>query len=133
MKVKDGRVHLTNDAVQKQMADYGKYEKGNKISYDELNMYLSRLYGYKNYKFKEIILPKMKKVTTDIIRACSGSIDPQFRNNNFEIFGLDFIIDADFNLWLIEVNTNPCLEISCPLLSGIIPKMIENALEYFLP
>lgn len=75
----------------------------------------------------------MKKVTTDIIRACSGSIDPQFRNNNFEIFGLDFIIDADFNLWLIEVNTNPCLEISCPLLSGIIPKMIENALEYFLP
>ena len=131
--MKDGRVHLTNDAVQKQMADYGKYEKGNKISYDELNMYLSRLYGYKNYKFKEIILPKMKKVTTDIIRACSGSIDPQFRNNNFEIFGLDFIIDADFNLWLIEVNTNPCLEISCPLLSGIIPKMIENALEYFLP
>ena len=27
-------IHLTNDAVQKQQSDYGKYEKGNKLSYD---------------------------------------------------------------------------------------------------
>ena len=42
------------------LPDYGKYEKGNKITYDELHTYLERLYGYKNYKFKDIILPKMK-------------------------------------------------------------------------
>jgi tubulin monoglycylase TTLL3/8 len=41
-----GGVHLTNDAVQKQLPDYGKYEKGNKISYDELNEYLVK----NNYK-----------------------------------------------------------------------------------
>ena len=69
---------------------------------------------------------------TDIIKASSGALDPHLHSNNFEIFGLDFMIDADFNLWLIEVNTNPCLEISCPLLGTIIPKMIENALEYQL-
>lgn len=27
-------VHLTNDAVQKYLPEYGKYEKGNKISYE---------------------------------------------------------------------------------------------------
>ena len=27
-------VHLTNDAVQKHCKEYGKYEKGNKVSYD---------------------------------------------------------------------------------------------------
>jgi hypothetical protein len=70
----------------------------------------------------------MQQTTKDIITACSGSIDPEYLYNNFEIFGLDFMIDADFNLWLIEVNTNPCLELSCPLLGSIIPKMIENAL-----
>ena len=26
-------VHLTNDAVQKNLPDYGKYERGNKLSY----------------------------------------------------------------------------------------------------
>ena len=39
------------------------------------------------------------------------------------------MIDAHFKLYLIEVNSNPCLEISCPLLGAIIPRMIENALE----
>ena len=57
---KDGRIHLTNDAIQKQMPDYGKFEKGNKLSYDELHRYLERLYGFKNYRFKDIIIPKMK-------------------------------------------------------------------------
>lgn len=33
--VKNGfsSVHLTNDAVQKLLPDYGKYERGNKLSY----------------------------------------------------------------------------------------------------
>jgi D-alanine-D-alanine ligase-like ATP-grasp enzyme len=47
----------------------------------------------------------------------------------FEIFGYDFIIDEDFNLWLIEVNTNPCIELSSPILEAIIPRMIGN---YFM-
>lgn len=37
LKGNSGAVHLTNDAVQKQLPDYGKYEKANKASYDELN------------------------------------------------------------------------------------------------
>lgn len=42
----------------------------------------------------------------------------------FEIFGYDFIMDSDLNVWLIEVNTNPCLEESSPLLEMLIPRMI---------
>jgi hypothetical protein len=37
-------------------------------------------------------------------------IDPHKRKYTFELFGYDFILDEDFNVWLIEVNTNPCLE-----------------------
>jgi hypothetical protein len=54
-------------------------------------------------------------------------LDPKRRTNSFEIFGYDFMIDADFNLILIEANTNPCLELSCPLLARIIPAMLDNA------
>jgi hypothetical protein len=28
----------------------------------------------------------------------------------FELFGYDFIIDDVLGVWLIEVNTNPCIE-----------------------
>ena len=37
LKQNSGNVHLTNDSIQKQLPDYGKFEKGNKISYDELH------------------------------------------------------------------------------------------------
>lgn len=42
------------------------------------------------------------------------------------MFGYDFMVDENFKLYLIEVNTNPCLEISCPLLARIIPEVIDN-------
>ena len=32
-----------------------------------------------------------------------------------KIFGLDFMIDEDFKVYLIEVNTNPCMEITSTL------------------
>lgn len=40
------------------------------------------------------------------------------------------MIDEKFTPYLIEINTNPCLELSSPLLGRIIPAMVENALRY---
>lgn len=39
------------------------------------------------------------------------------------------MFDDEFKVYLIEVNTNPCLELGCPLLARLIPNMIENALR----
>mmetsp|Transcript_10981 Transcript_10981/g.16651 ORF Transcript_10981/g.16651 Transcript_10981/m.16651 type:complete len:142 (-) Transcript_10981:388-813(-) len=35
-------VHLTNDAVQKQSQDYGRYEAGNKLSYSDFDKLLQK-------------------------------------------------------------------------------------------
>lgn len=61
------------------------------------------------------------------MRAVWGKMDPDKRVNTFEIFGLDFMIDDNFKVFLIEVNTNPCLELSAPLLARLIPNMLENS------
>ena len=66
-------------------------------------------------------------MASDCVRAVYGKIDPLHRDNSFEVFGLDFMIDSNFKVWLIEVNTNPCLELPSSLLARIIPNMIENA------
>ncbi|EGR30349.1 hypothetical protein IMG5_134390 [Ichthyophthirius multifiliis] len=47
----------------------------------------------------------------------------------FEIFGFDFIIDENLHLWLIEVNTNPCLEESSNILKKLMPRMIDDAFK----
>ena len=40
MDPKDVYAHLTNDAIQKKCALYGKYEQSNKLSFSELDSYM---------------------------------------------------------------------------------------------
>lgn len=63
------------------------------------------------------------------MRAVSRKVDPKRKAFTFEVYGYDFMVDEDLNPWLIEVNTNPCLELSSPYLARLIPSMIENALK----
>jgi len=39
------------------------------------------------------------------------------------------MIDTEFKVWLIEVNTNPDITTCCPILTKLIPNMVENALR----
>ena len=36
------------------------------------------------------------------------------------------MIDQNFKVYIIECNTNPSLELCCPLLARIIPAMLDN-------
>lgn len=71
----------------------------------------------------------MKKIACIAIESVFISIDPNRLNNTFEVFGLDFMIDANFKVYLIEINTNPDIEYSCKLLANIIPNMLQNTLR----
>ena len=51
------------------------------------------------------------------------------RKHCFELFGYDFIIDEDLNTWMIEVNTNPCLEESSSILQMYLPRLVEDMLS----
>ena len=36
------------------------------------------------------------------------------------------MIDQNFNVSIIECNTNPSLELCCPLMARIVPAMLDN-------
>jgi tubulin--tyrosine ligase len=36
------------------------------------------------------------------------------------------MLDYEGQPWLIEVNTNPCLEESSPILQELIPRMVDD-------
>lgn len=50
----------------------------------------------------------------------------------FELFGFDFMLDEQFRTYLIEANTNPCLEESCYLLKKLLPRMLDDMLNIVL-
>ena len=71
----------------------------------------------------------MKKLVSITFQSSKESFQENQKNSSFEIFGFDFIIDQKFKIWLIEVNTNPCLEESSSLLCSFLPRMIDDALK----
>lgn len=74
----------------------------------------------------------MKNICLDAVKSSYLKLSPQRLKHNFELFGLDFMIDDNFKPWLIEINTNPCLELSAPLLARIIPQAVDQALRLSL-
>ena len=54
------------------------------------------------------------------------------RENCFELFGFDFLLDEDFRVWLIEVNYNPFLGTPNEYMKVLVPNMIEDMLKIVL-
>lgn len=42
------------------------------------------------------------------------------------------MVDHKKHLWLIEVNTNPCIELSNQWLASIVPRMLDDAFKLTL-
>ena len=129
--VQNRMVHLTNDAVQKNSPEYGKFEDGNKLSYADFQGYIDQ-HCEEKVNFKESVYPKMKNIVRDTIKATHKTIDPCKRLHCFEVFGYDFMLDYQFKPWLIEVNTNPCLSLSGRYLATLIPTMLLHTFEITL-
>jgi hypothetical protein len=78
---------------------------------------------------RETIVHTIKCLIVRSVFATRKIIDPAKRKNCFELFGYDFILDEDFNVWMIEVNTNPCIEESSTILKIYLPRMIDDLVK----
>ncbi|CAD8109961.1 unnamed protein product [Paramecium primaurelia] len=120
-------VHLTNNAIQKYSPNYGKLEDGNQLSFDQAAIYFKN----KGDFYKQIV-ENIKQISLKAFQSVRKKINVLQRRYCFEIFGLDFMIDDDFKVWLIEINSNPCLEESSQLLQRLIPRMLDDAFSLTL-
>lgn len=107
-------IHLTNNAVQKEDVNYGKLEEGNQLSFKQASLKLNE--DGLDLDFYTIIDGPITEIIVKTLRSVETKLNPNQRKTCFEIFGYDFMIDSRLNPWLIEVNTNPCLEESSAIL-----------------
>jgi hypothetical protein len=128
LNIDDNFSHLTNYSFQKYNNNFGKYEKGNEVSFDDLQYNIQ--VNYNNcINFKSEVMPKIKNIIKFVFQSVKNKINGLNRNYTFEIYGFDFMLDIDFNPFLIEVNLNPGLEESSPLIKMLVPRMLDDALR----
>ena len=123
--------HITNYSLQKRCKDFAKYEQGNEISFKsfiELLDTTTKIKG-RGKKIFNKIYSKMKEEIQISMTAIGRKLKGLPKVLSFQIFGYDFIIDKEYNPWILEINDNPGLEISSELISHLIPRMIDDALR----
>lgn len=75
---------------------------------------------------EETFIPRIKDLMIDTYLATWDQLNPNGRKNVFELFGYDFMIDEDFWVWLVEVNTNPFLGVPNKFIDELLPRMLNE-------
>jgi hypothetical protein len=101
---------------------------------NQFQEFIDDTYPNKSYSVENDLMMSIKQQIARTLFASRKKLDPHKRCSNhhgkfFELFGYDFMIDEDFNVWLIEVNTNPSLAESSQYLKELIPRMIDDLIK----
>ena len=118
-------IHITNYSFQKNSFNFERFEIGNEISYNDFKKFMKKE-GISLQKFDDMI-KQMKfliKLSFNSVKNKLIKLRPVLC---FEIFGYDFIIDNDFKPWILEINDNPGLCISSPVIEKLVPRMLDDA------
>ena len=132
LRDKNNYVHLTNQCLQVKGEGYAQHEEGNTLNYDDLQKYLDDNYGQYNLNVHKDFIPRIKDIIIDVFLSVRKKMNANSRENCFELFGFDFLLDEDFRIWLIEVNYNPFLGTPNEYMKVLVPNMIEDMLKIVL-
>jgi len=71
--------------------------------------------------FNKIIKPKMKEIILWSIESVKNIL--VHKKETCELLGFDFMIDTNYNTWLLEINSSPALDYSTV---NLIRKLQKN-------
>jgi tubulin---tyrosine ligase len=123
---KDKFVHITNYSLQKHNNNFEKFEVGNEVSFKDFQNCLDTNYKESKINIKNDIIPQM----VDIIKLTALSVKDKLNKKDrqfcYLLLGYDFMIDTNFKVWLIEINKNPGLVESSPVINGLVPRLLDD-------
>eukprot|EP00116_Pleurobrachia_bachei_P002337 sb/3462599/ len=127
----DMATHLTNQYMQKKHPKYSEeredtvWDMGRFSEYLRSEGVLEKL-GLPDDWVETTLHDRMKSLALTVFKSAQSSLTP--RLGYFDLYGLDFMLDDNLNVWLIEVNTNPALHTNCGVLEQMLPSLINETL-----
>ena len=92
---------------------------------EELAEYIREQSGEDLWEAK--IKPKIKEIVMYSFECVQEVIDN--RKNSVELYGFDFMIDEEYNPWLIEINSSPAMDYSTPVTECLVKEVMEDAIK----
>jgi tubulin monoglycylase TTLL3/8 len=126
----DKFIHLTNNSISKHKkvdpdSEEQKFFGENMWSSDRFAEYLKETSG------RDIYFEKIKPKIRDIVLWTMSSSQDMIENrkNSMELYGLDIMVDTDYEAYLIEVNSSPSMEHSTEITATLVQEVSEDVIK----
>lgn len=122
--------HLSNNSIAK----YSERFETDDVADGQGNMWtLDQFRGFLRAKFGDAALweekcrPAMERAAVLSFKSAQDSI--QNRKGSFDVYGLDFVLDTELNVWLLEINASPSMEHSTPITTRLCGEVAEDTMK----
>ena len=119
--------HLTNTCLQ-QTGD----REGSVYAYWDLPAHIPSLQESSNrVDWKDDVFQQVCKITGEVFEAAARSMSVHFQPlpNAFELFAVDFLVDASGSAWLLEVNAFPDFAQTGDELQGLVAELFAGVVD----
>ncbi|XP_077620074.1 inactive polyglycylase TTLL10 isoform X2 [Crocuta crocuta] len=122
--------HLTNQFMQKKSPLYMLFKEDTVWSMDHLNRYINNKFRKTKGLPRDWVFTTFTKRMQQIMAHCFQAVKSklQCKLGYFDLIGCDFLIDENFKVWLLEMNSNPALHTNCEVLKEVIPGVVMETL-----
>lgn len=126
--------HLTNACVQKTHPEYRESLRGKHI-WSEAEAEAELIASGRRTQAQGMLWPgiheEMKRALATVFEASKGLLER--RAGFFDLWGVDFMLDEDFGLHLLEINSNPAMWFDASqTLRELVPDVIASTLDLVL-
>ena len=122
--------HLTNNSIGKHSENFGKNNifEGDMWELKNFKNFLKDKFNGKDCWSE--IKEKIKNIVIISFESCRYEM--KYRSNSFELFGYDFMIDENLNVFLIEVNSSPAMDYSTKVTEKLVKEMSDDLMKIIL-
>ncbi|XP_051027158.1 inactive polyglycylase TTLL10 [Acomys russatus] len=126
--------HLTNQFMQKKSPLYMLLKEGTVWSMEHLNRYINDKFRKSKGLPRDWVFTTFTKRMQQIMVHCFLAVKSKLecKLGYFDLIGCDFLIDENFKVWLLEMNSNPALHTNCEVLKEVIPGVVMETLDLAL-
>jgi len=98
-------------------------------SHSQISKYIQELSNGVDV-FNEKTMPMIEQISTWTFMSVQDEMDAcQTTKNSFEMFGFDYMLDDEYNPWLIEVNLSPDMSYSTAITEKLVKAMGEDIIK----
>lgn len=125
--------HLTNAAVQKVHPLFKDKKEETIMTMDQLRDYMLQnepdlVKTPEDFDAK--VTNQINEICRLVFETAKNKLERKF--GCFELFGLDFLLDAELNPQLLEINTNPALFTDTSAQKEMLPKLVDDTVKLAL-